>query len=616
MRTRFEHVHSPLDSIEDRQSSRKLGNLTAAMKYLEPYRWYVAGASLALVVTASVTLSIGQGVRMVIDAGFTSGTPGMLEHSLEVFALLVGLLTLGTYARFYLVSWVGERVSADLRRAVFDHLVHLHPGFFEENLPTEIQSRVTTDTTLLQTVIGSSVSIALRNLLMFAGGVVLLVASNPKLSLVVLASAPVVVAPVVLFGRRVRSLSRSSQDELARVGSYVGEAFRHIKVVQAFNHEAIDRQRFGAHVETAFNVAVSRIRQRAWLVALVMLLVLCAIATMLWIGGQDVIAGRTSAGELAAFIFYAFIVAGSVGSISEVVSDLQRAAGATERLVELLSATSSLIDPADPITLESRAPAALEFQHVDFTYPTRPSVTVLKQVGFCVEAGTTVALVGPSGAGKSTVFDLAQRFYDPNAGRVLIDGVDLRRCALREVRRQIGFVPQDPVLFAGSVLDNIRYGAPDAGEVAVKEALAAAGALAFVDAFPDGMATRVGEGGVGLSGGQRQRLAIARALLKQPRLLLLDEATSALDAQSEEAIRATLRTLRGRTTVLIIAHRLSTVIEADRIIVLEGGTVVAEGSHEQLLSTSALYREYAQIQLTGRDALGVVHPLTGAAARR
>ena len=605
-----------LDPIEDRQSSRKLGNLTAALKYLAPYRWYVAGASLALIVTASVTLSIGQGVRLVIDAGFTSGAPGMLEHSLEVFALLVMLLTLGTYARFYLVSWVGERVSADLRRAVFDHLVHLHPGFFEENLPTEIQSRVTTDTTLLQTVIGSSVSIALRNLLMFIGGVVLLVASNPKLSLIVLASAPVVVAPIVLFGRRVRSLSRSSQDELARVGSYVGESFRHIKVVQAFNHEAIDIETFGAHVETAFNVAVSRIRQRAWLVALVMLLVLTAIATMLWIGGQDVLAGRTSAGELAAFIFYAFIVAGSVGSISEVVSDLQRAAGATERLVELLAATSPLIDPADPVQLASNGPAALEFESADFVYPTRPSVTVLKQVSFRVDAGATVALVGPSGAGKSTLFDLAQRFYDPTAGRILIDGVDLRRVALRDVRLQIGFVPQDPVLFAGSVLDNLRYGAPDADSAAVREALAAAGALTFVDGFPDGVATRVGEGGVGLSGGQRQRLAIARALIKKPRLLLLDEATSALDAQSEEAIRATVRALQGRTTVLIIAHRLSTVIEADRIVVLDAGVVVAEGTHEELLSTSALYREYAQIQLTGGDMVDVVHPLPGAAARR
>ncbi len=593
-------MYSPLDSIEDRQSSRKLGNLTAAMKYLAPYRWYVAGASLALVITASVTLSIGQGVRMVIDAGFTSGAPGMLEHSLEVFALLVGLLTLGTYARFYLVSWVGERVSADLRRAVFDHLVHLHPGFFEENLPTEIQSRVTTDTTLLQTVIGSSVSIALRNSLMFVGGVVLLVASNPKLSLVVLASAPVVVAPIVLFGRRVRSLSRSSQDELARVGSYVGEAFRHIKVVQAFNHEAIDRHMFGAHVETAFNVAVSRIRQRAWLVALVMLLVLCAIATMLWIGGQDVIAGRTSAGELAAFIFYAFIVAGSVGSISEVVSDLQRAAGATERLVELLSATSSLIEPADPMPLESRAACRARVRERRL-HVSNPAVCygletgrVPRRSGRDRRAGRSVGRGQVDGVRSRATFLRSQRRARSH-----------RRCrsaalfALRDVRRQIGFVPQDPVLFAGSVLDNLRYGAPDADEAAVRAALAAAGALAFVDALPDGLATRIGEGGVGLSGGQRQRLAIARALIKQPRLLLLDEATSALDAQSEEAIRATVRTLRGRTTVLIIAHRLSTVIEADRIIVLEGGTVVAEGSHEQLLSTSALYREYAQIQLDG-----------------
>jgi len=605
-----------LDVIEDRASSRKIGSLTAALRYLAPYRWYVVGASLALVVTAGVTLSIGQGVRLVIDAGFTSSAPGLLGESLGIFGLLVALLTLGTYARFYLVSWIGERVSADLRRAVFDHLVHLHPGFFEENLPTEIQSRVTTDTTLLQTVIGSSVSIALRNLLMFVGGVVLLVASNPKLSLIVLATAPVVVAPIVLFGRRVRTLSRTSQDELARVGSYVGEAFRHIKIVQAFNHQERDIEAFGAHVESAFAVSVARIRQRAWLIALVMLLVLSAIAMMLWIGGQDVIAGRTSAGELAAFIFYAFIVAGSVGSISEVVSDLQRAAGATERLVELLGATSPLLEPVDPVPLQARGPASLEFEGVDFVYPMRDSAQVLNKVTFSVDAGATIALVGPSGAGKTTLFDLAQRFYDPAAGRVLIDGIDMRSCSLRDLRHQIGLVPQDPVLFAGSVLDNLRYGEPGADEATVRAALAAAGALRFVEGFPDRLATRVGEGGVGLSGGQRQRLAIARALIKQPRLLLLDEATSALDAQSEEAIRATVRALRGSTTVLIIAHRLSTVIEADRIVVLDGGRVVAEGSHHELLGTSPLYREYAQIQLATTDTAGEAQLLSEVASRR
>ena len=605
-----------MDLVEQRAPSRNIGNLRAALRYLAPYRWYVAGASLALVVTASVTLSIGQGVRMVIDAGFTSGAPGMLGQSLEVFALLVALLTLGTYARFYLVSWVGERVSADLRRAVFDHLVEMNPGFFEQNLPTEIQSRVTTDTTLLQTVIGSSVSIALRNLLMFVGGVVLLVASNPKLSLIVLASAPVVVAPIVLFGRRVRALSRSSQDELARVGSYVNEAFRHIKVVQGFNHQQRDVESFAAYVESAFDVSVSRIRQRAWLVALVMLLVLTAIATMLWIGGQDVIAGRTSAGELAAFIFYAFIVAGSVGSISEVISDLQRAAGATERLVELLRATSPLREPDDPVELRRDGPAALEFARVAFAYPTRPAVQVLQDVTFAVPAGATIALVGPSGAGKTTLFDLAQRFYDPNAGVVSIDGVDVRQCTLRTLRDQIGWVPQDPVLFAGSVLENVHYGDANAPESAVRAALAAAGAASFVDAFPDGLETRIGEAGVGLSGGQRQRLAIARALLKRPRLLLLDEATSALDAQSEEAIRSTVRALHGRTTVLIIAHRLSTVIEADRIVVLDEGRVVAEGAHEELLGCSPLYREYAQIQLAATEPIVAVDRIADGASRR
>jgi ATP-binding cassette subfamily B protein len=603
--------------LPERDVSRNLSNLRPALAFLAPYRWHIVGASVALVVSASVTLSIGQGIRMVVDAGFAGGagavgTPALLTESLLVFAALVVLLTAGTYARYYLVSWIGERVSADIRRAVFDRLVSLHPGFFEANLPTEIQSRLTTDTTLLQTVIGSSVSVALRNLLMFVGGVGLLLVSNLKLSLVVLASAPIVIAPIVLFGRRVRRLSRSSQDTIARVGTYVGEAFRHIKVVQAFNHAPRDRAAFDAHVETAFDVAVQRIRQRAWLVALVMLLVLSAIATMVWMGGQDVLAGRTSPGELAAFIFYAFIVAGAVGSLSEVLSDLQRAAGATERLVELLEADSDLEEPEHPRALVEGNTVELAFDDVSFAYVTRPAARVLDGVSFRVEAGEMAALVGPSGAGKTTIFELALRFYDPAVGRVLLGGIDLRELSLESLRDAIGLVPQDAALFAGTVEANVRYGRVDASPEDVEQALAQANALDFVAALPEGLDTRIGEDGVGLSGGQRQRLAIARALLTQPRLLLLDEATSALDAQSEEAIREALSGLRGRCTVLIIAHRLSTVVAADRTLVLDGGRVVAIGRHAELLETSALYREFASIQLQRLDTL-VANEVVGGA---
>ncbi|MFK7915191.1 MAG: ABC transporter transmembrane domain-containing protein [Pseudomonadales bacterium] len=585
-------------AAEDRPSSRKLQSLRPALQFLRPYLKQVAIASVALVVTAGITLSIGQGLRLLIDAGLAEGSSETLERTLLLFGGLVVLLTIGTFVRFYFVSWVGERVSADIRRAVYDHLLHMHPAFFERNAPTEIQSRITTDTTLLQTVIGSSVSIALRNVLMFFGGLVLLLITNVKLSLIVLVSVPLVVLPVLAFGRRVRSLSRSSQDSLAVVGSYAGESLRNIKVVQGFNHQALDQAAFSDRVEQAFEIARRRIAQRAILVALVMLMVLGAIGVMLWVGGRDVFAGETSGGELAAFIFYAFIVAGSVGAISEVYADLQRAAGAMERLLELLQSPSEIEDPAHPVALQATGSLAIDLQNVTFRYPTRPQVAVLKALSLSVAPGEMVALVGPSGAGKSSLLDLLQRFYEPESGSIYVGGVDLQQLALADLRGQIGFVPQDPVLFGGTLRANLAYGNPAASDLELQRALRAANASAFVEALPDGLDSTVGEGGVGLSGGQRQRLAIARALVTDPRVLLLDEATSALDAESESHIREAILGLKGQRTMLVVAHRLSTVRNADRIVVLSDGEIEAIGTHSQLLERSPLYASFARIQFS------------------
>lgn len=579
-----------------RAKSKQLSNFLPAFRFLQPYKWRILLAGIALVTTAGVSLSLGQGVRLLIDKGFVAGSPEALTQTLLLFLVLITLLALGTFLRFYLVSWLGERVSADLRKAVFQHLLQLHPGFFETNLSGEIQARITADTTVLQTVIGSSLSVALRNVLLFLGGIAWLFWTNPKLTSIVLIAVPLLVSPVVIFGRRVRRLSRTSQDKVASVGAYVGETLQHIKIVQGMNHQQVDEKSFSQHVESAFVAGIQRIRQRALLIAIVMLLVLGSIGGMLWVGGQDVLAGRVTPGELAAFVFYALIVASSLGFLSEVIGDLQRAAGATERLMELLEAESQITDPIYPQSLPSLVRGSVEINDLHFCYPSRPDFLALQAVNLHIEPGMTMALVGPSGAGKSTLLELLLRFYDPLQGSIRFEGIDLRSLALQELRRHIAFVPQQPTLFSANVWENLRYGKPDASKQQMLAATSNANAGDFLNKLPQGFDSFLGEQGVRLSGGQRQRLAIARAILRDPKLLLLDEATSALDAESERMVQeALLRLMQGRTTI-VIAHRLSTVIHADQIAVMDKGSVTALGTHQQLLRTSQLYSRLAELQ--------------------
>ncbi len=577
-------------------SSRQRGAIRLAWRFIAPYRGRVLGALLALLFTAAITLSMGQGIKLLVDQGLATQSPAALRQSLLLFFVLVLALAFGTYTRFYLVSWLGERVVADIRRRVFDHLIELHPGFYESNRSSEIQSRLTADTTLLQSVIGSSLSMALRNLIMLLGGSVLLVVTNPKLSGIVLAALPLVVAPILLFGRRVRALSRQSQDRVADVGSYVGEVLGQVKTVQAYNHQDEDKRRFGLSAEAAFAVARKRVAQRAWLITVVIVLVLGAVGVMLWVGGMDVIAGRISGGELAAFVFYALIVGSSFGTLSEVIGELQRAAGAAERIGELLRARSQIVAPAQPRHLAQPVRGRIELQGVRFAYPSRPDSYAIDGIDLQVAAGETLALVGPSGAGKSTLFDLLLRFFDPQAGRILIDGVPIDQLDPRELRACFALVSQNPALFFGTVEDNIRYGRLDASQTEVEAAARAAHAHEFIERLPQGYQTHLGEAGLGLSGGQRQRLAIARALLADAPILLLDEATSALDAESEHLIQQALPALMSGRTTLVIAHRLATVKQAERIAVIERGRLAAIGSHAQLLAGSPLYARLAQLQ--------------------
>ena len=576
--------------------SKSLIALAPIFSLVLPYKTMVFAALTALLFTAAVSLSLGQGVKLVIDNGFIAGSKEQLSQAIGIMLVMISLLALGTFTRFYLMSWLGERVSADIRKKVFSQLVNLHPSYFEENRSGELMSRLTTDTTLLQSIIGSSFSMALRSTLMLIGGIIMLLITNLKLSLIVIGFVPVVLLPMMFFGKRVRALAKKSQDSIADISTYAGEIIQNIKVVQSYTHEAHEIAAFGQEAERAFLVAKRRIKQRSVLIAAAILLSFSSISVMLWVGGSDVLAGNISGGELGAFVFYAIMVAMSFATIAEVYGELQRAAGSAERLLELMAVESEIPIPKKPSTTNDLAQHIIRFTKVSFNYPSRPDESALKAISLNIEKGKIIALVGPSGAGKTTLFELLQRFYDPQEGEIYFKDTPITQMNPSTLRERMGMVPQQPILFSTNVWHNIRYGRSDASDEAVIEAAKRAHAHDFIKSLPDGYDSFLGEQGVRLSGGQKQRIALARAILKDPEILLLDEATSALDAESEHHVQAALQELMKDRTTLIIAHRLATVIHADSIILMDQGKILAQGSHKDLLTQSPMYRRLCELQ--------------------
>ena len=589
-------MQAPGNLFDSRPASKNLRPLRYLVGYLRPYPWLLTLAVLSLLAAAAATLVLPITARQIIETGFIEENRTLISRYFQLLIGVIAVLAVASAGRFYFVARIGERVVADVRKQIHGHVLGMNPTFFEVTRTGEILSRLTTDTTLIQTVIGSGASMALRNLLIFAGGFVMLIVTSPQLMGAVLVLIPLVLLPILVLGRRVRRLSRLSQDRVADTSALAGENLDAVETVQAFTQERNERDRFGAATEAAYHAALARIRNRALLIFLVITLMFGGVVGVLWLGAEAVLSGRMSAGVLIQFVFYAIFVAGSAASLSQVWGEVQRAAGATERLMELLGARPDVISPATPRHLPEPPQGSVVLDAVEFGYPSRPGERALDAFSLAIEPGETVALVGPSGAGKSTVFKLLLRFYDPAGGCIRLDGVDLREADPRAVRSRIGLVPQETVIFSADARENIRYGRPSATDAEVAVAAGAAFADDFIQGLPERYDTFLGEKGLRLSIGQRQRIAIARAILRDPAVMLLDEATSSLDAESEHLVHEALERLMANRTTLIIAHRLATVLKADRIVVIDQGRIVATGTHEELMSNGGLYARLASLQ--------------------